>query len=407
MSSDRPVDERLVAHVWERQAFQRAALDDLGLSVIFRGLPSDAGGPDYQEAVLVQTGRAVVSGDVEFHVFSSDWYRHGHHRDRRYNHVVLHVVWTDDVGVTERADGETVPVLALSGCVSDGAIGDFAAPRARLMPHPCVAAFSALSSESLRSTLRDLGLFRFRERAETFSASVTAQGADQAIYTGLLEALGYASNRDRFRELADVLPFAWLGSLSPDLQAPALLDAAGLGPACGVDMPARLPAGTWRLSRIRPTNHPARRLEGLAELLASLMPSPADSLAGTVEGARGPADLRRALMSGQGRIGAGRADEMAISVVLPFLGSLPRSCQPAERLFLHYPPAPSNRWTRVMQGMFEEAGHAIKPKSAAEHQGIHHLYHRHCRYERFSGCPVCGVSRAQAAGSTGAMSYQS
>jgi hypothetical protein len=401
------VDERRVEHVWERQAFDRSALDDLGLTVIFRGLPSDAGGPDYQQAVLAEAGRSVLTGDVEFHVLTSDWYRHGHHRDARYNRVALHVVWRDDLGITERADGASVTILAVGAHVSEDVMTDPVERSAGLLPHPCVASFKAISTASLRAAIRELGLVRFQERADAFSADVSVQGADQVVYTGLMEALGYASNRDVFRALADAVPFAWLGALAPELRGPALLDAAGLGPPCVVPPPARLPAGSWRLARIRPTNHPARRLEGIAELLQALGSSPAESLARAVHRARSPAEVRRLMMTRDGLIGAGRASEVAISVVLPFVSGLPGSRESAERLFLRFPPAPSNRWTRVMQSMFAEAGHDLSPGSAAEHQGMHHLYHRHCRYERFAGCPVCGAERSQAAGSRGAMSYQS
>ena len=59
------------------------------------------------------------------------------------------------------------------------------------------------------------------------------------------------------------------------------------------------------------------------------------------------------------------------------------------QLFERYPSPPANRWTRVMGDLFAKAGHQVKPRTAVEHQGIHHLYHGHCRLERRMGCPVC------------------
>src|SRR5919199_844755 len=115
------VREALIVDIWERQAFDDGALRGLGLGGGFRGVPSDAGGPDYQDAILAWDEREVISGDVEFHARSSDWYRHGHDRDPRYNRVVLHVVWSDDVEGTTRADGRRVPTLAV-GNGSDEAV---------------------------------------------------------------------------------------------------------------------------------------------------------------------------------------------------------------------------------------------------------------------------------------------
>src|SRR5437016_1360763 len=62
--------------------------------LVYVGRPGGPQGPDVHDAVLqfaVEQGGQVV-GDVEFHVRCSDWYRHGHHADVRYNNVVLHVV---------------------------------------------------------------------------------------------------------------------------------------------------------------------------------------------------------------------------------------------------------------------------------------------------------------------------
>ena len=111
MTSSRRVDERFVVGLWESQTIDPASLQRLGIRVIFRGIPSDAGGPDYQDAILSIQEREIARGDVEFHVRASDWYRHGHHHDSQYNRVILHVVWIDDAVETVRADGRHIPVL--------------------------------------------------------------------------------------------------------------------------------------------------------------------------------------------------------------------------------------------------------------------------------------------------------
>src|SRR5690349_11996598 len=64
--TDRPgIDERSVTQIWERQAFDPAGLSTSGLRVLFRGAPSDAGGPDYQDAMLVTEDQQLITGDVE------------------------------------------------------------------------------------------------------------------------------------------------------------------------------------------------------------------------------------------------------------------------------------------------------------------------------------------------------
>lgn len=406
MSVTARIDERVVTQLWERQAFDQVALERLGLRVIFRGVPSDAGGPDYQDAVLSQRDLAILHGDVEFHVSAADWYGHGHHADHRYNTVILHVVWHGDTE-TVRADGTSVPVLALERWCD---LGSSSLPRAvQLFVHPCVAAFGRLDGESVAARVHRAGMIRFEQRSERFQAEMAVVPPDEIAYRALLEGLGYASNRQVFRDLALTVPYGWLQSISPAEREAALLDAAGLGPPAAVPPPGHLADGAWRLTRLRPGNHPAVRLTGVARLLETLGPRLADALLDAVLHATKPSDLRTALWVANtapprktagtrphsAPIGAGRADELAVSAVLPFAAALlaaqDGSTALAEDLYLRYSSPPRNRWTRLMQGLLRQAGHEYAPRRAPDHQGLHHLYHEHCRMERRAGCPVCGL----------------
>jgi hypothetical protein len=388
MSGTKQLDERVVAEIWERQSFDPVILQALDLQVVYRGVPADAGGPDYQDAILAAASGSIIRGDIEFHVRSSDWDRHGHSRDKNYNRVVLHVVWIHDASATLRADGTQVPVLTL--CEADDTRRNLA--MGAMLPHPCIATFSRLGGEDLYEALASLGMQRFWERRDRFAADLTEQTPDQVIYASLLESLGYASNREAFRQLAGLLPYEWLAALRPDQMAGALIEASGLdGASGGLGLP-RLPFATWRLTRIRPQNHPGRRLLGIGTLLSQMRPSPAEYLCQAVFEAQRPSDLRRRLLARQDEtsyIGAGRADEIAVSAVLPFVAAMAESTRQAEELYKRYPAPPANRWTRSMIALFETAGHRIQPRPAPVHQGIHLLYHRYCRAERTERCPLC------------------
>lgn len=114
------LNERVVAHAWETQSFNPALLQQVNMRLVYRGVPSDAGGPDYQDALFAQEDKTLLRGDVEFHVVSSDWYNHRHHADAAYDNVQLHVVWHDDRRPTVRHDGVEIPVLELSRGVNRG-----------------------------------------------------------------------------------------------------------------------------------------------------------------------------------------------------------------------------------------------------------------------------------------------
>jgi hypothetical protein len=390
------IDERTVVGLWERQQIPPAALGTLGLRVIFRGMPSDAGGPDYQDAVVSIGDKRLLTGDVEFHVDSADWYRHGHHLNPRYNRLILHVVWTDAGTETVTLDGRAVPVLALDACqglftavLSGG--GDVPAE-----VNPCWSVVASLPTGDLLEEVRRLGVQRFNERIQRFTSDLEVEEPDQVAYTALLEGLGYASNRRAFAQLADAVPYAWLQSLSRQDRLSTMLDAARLGPTASVPPPVRLPEDVWRLSMLRPANHPARRLHGLVLLLARMKPSLAAWLIDVVAGAVRPADLRKELIArvdGDTLIGPGRADELAVSVVLPLVAALEPEQRHAALLFDRYPSPPPNRWTRHMLNLFKDAGHGVSTvRTAREHQGMHHLYHAYCRNGKHGACSVCRLA---------------
>ena len=201
--------ERIVAHTWETQSFNPALLQQLNIRLVYRGLPSDAGGPDYQDALFAQEGKSLLRGDVEFHVLSSDWYNRGHHTDVAYDNVQLHVVWRDDRRPTVRHDGVEIPVLELCQDVNTGENNLDPKP----FPRGCACACKHLAHEQIVERLRFAALERFDERVDRFEADAQSVGADQALYAAMFEALGYASNRRPFALLADAVPYTWLVSL--------------------------------------------------------------------------------------------------------------------------------------------------------------------------------------------------
>jgi hypothetical protein len=354
-------------------------------------------GPDYQDALLSTEDRRLIAGDIEFHVKASDWLRHGHHNDRRYNNVVLHGVWTRDILETKRQDRRVVPMLTVAGAEPFIEAERPADDSGFLLPHPCIDSFGALSETELRGAVHRAGRLRFTERKERFMAEMEAVEPDQVAYSAILQALGYASNPEMFRRLAEIAPYAWLQSIPASLWPHALLDASGLGPHCPIAIPGRLPTNSWRLARLRPGNHPAIRLVGAARLLASSGPSLAESLRHNVLRAGKPAEVATFLQvrfNDGSPIGAGRAKELAVSVVLPFVAALePDSSRPYALFSTHASP-PRNKWTRLMEERFRAAGHIdFKTRGAIEHQGMHFLYHRFCRPERFSHCVCCGDDR--------------
>lgn len=384
------IDERVVAQAWERQDYSQDRLNALCLHVIFRGVPSDAGGPDYQDAFLALPDGKIQSGDIEFHVVASDWLRHGHNTDPRYNNVILHVVWRNDDAATFTESGKAIPILEIG--VPRGSQPGLDR-QAVLTEHPCVAAFAAVSNAELAAAICEAGQERFDQKADIFAAELSASDPSQVAYRAILASLGFASNRSCFEALSEVAPYGWLQSVPKVHWKDVLLCAAGFARSSPVEPPARLRSDQWRLVRIRPPNHPARRLVAVAQLLAGTEGDLARAVVQWVQDSDRPVLLRRRLQvtcSDGSAIGSGRADEIAVNAVLPFVAAMDANDGAARSLFALYPSPPANRWTRLMVSMMRDAGQSIAVKRAIQHQGLHALYHGHCRYERRTCCLVCG-----------------
>ncbi|WP_103071202.1 DUF2851 family protein [Aquimarina sediminis] len=74
-------------------------------------------GPDFFNAKLIVHGQKWA-GNVEVHIKSSDWYVHNHENDPRYDNVILHVVWEDDMEIF-RKDNSVISTLQLKDYITD------------------------------------------------------------------------------------------------------------------------------------------------------------------------------------------------------------------------------------------------------------------------------------------------
>lgn len=90
--------EDLLQFIWMHRYYNQLNLHTVQgdvLQVLAPGTWNKDQGPDFLNARIL-IGNLLWVGHVEIHVYTSDWYRHKHHNDIRYDNVVLHVVWSHD-----------------------------------------------------------------------------------------------------------------------------------------------------------------------------------------------------------------------------------------------------------------------------------------------------------------------
>ncbi|MBM3185312.1 MAG: DUF2851 family protein [Bacteroidetes bacterium] len=108
------MNEHYLHFIWQKKRLpfhQIKTTKDESVDILYVGdYNALESGPDFSMAKVRIDGLVWV-GSIEFHVKSSDWYKHKHHLDKAYNNVILHVVHTHDRDVT--VEGRILPVIEL------------------------------------------------------------------------------------------------------------------------------------------------------------------------------------------------------------------------------------------------------------------------------------------------------
>jgi len=400
------------------------------VAVVFGGHWSHGFGPDFGDAMLSFDDSGLRTGDVEIHVNSSDWVRHGHHLDARYNGVILHIVARVDGSEARREDGGIVPTVILD--IPNAALFaiDQELPEiwATLGHSVCAEDLAHREPARLRSAILRLGDQRFTERVSRFEGALTVDPLPVVLLRGLFDAFGYSQNREPMRILFERLhdsPLALavdrgIGSRNLDTVAARLLGTAGFLPMAPADAHvanlsadrvarveqewtihnARTPAvpisaTAWTLARTRPANHPVVRLLQLARLLDVTHGDPAPKLLDCVRQGENLPDRLRSLTEGLDApgLGSGRAVAITASVVLPVFMACAHHIDDPELedgVAGAWSSLPRSEWSRpARRGLEQAVGKApIGPFGERAIQGLLHLDRTLCTPRRCFECPV-------------------
>lgn len=431
-----------ICQAWHHQAFQRHALqtvDGRPLTVVYPGRWTYNFGPDFQGA-LIAFGAELRQGAVEVHRRSSGWLAHGHDRDPAYNAVILHVVLEHDLPTAARkANGASLDtlVVSLDEVRRDGASAASLPPLDGAFP--CVAEVTVENHRAVLTALERVGDTRLAAKAAGIETWFTVEPPGQVLYAGLLDALGYSRNREPMARLAALVTLeelerrlvslsevdAWRRAVALLLGVAGLLSldaATGLAPedeaAIGAVWAALAPTwagraltrADWTLARTRPANHPARRLLGMAALLARTRRRGLVAALREAVSQDDPAlalrEVRRLLLgpdagAEQRYIGVDRAGEIAINVLVPFclaygawVGDEPLLAGAAALWERHPAPALSGPLRDFVAQL--GGGRALRLRTGRQAQGALHLYKQLCQHRRCFECPLAALARQTA-----------
>jgi hypothetical protein len=248
-------------------------------------------GPDFVDAVIRVDGKQEpLCGDIELDLSASDWERHGHATNERFNRVVLHVFLTRPglTFFTRTADHREVLQVHLQ---RELPIERLTSPVARVKAGACSGPMQGLAPEEANSVLETAAQVRLDQKVQLLQRAIKVHGFEQALFQHVAMALGYKENKLPFLLLTQRAPLSMLRAqvetaeavlfgLSGFLEKASLPDSAAetasayLKSLWSAWWPRRgelhhlvLPPDRWHLSSTRPSNHPQRRLAALASLV--------------------------------------------------------------------------------------------------------------------------------------------
>ncbi|MBN1383498.1 MAG: DUF2851 family protein [Elusimicrobia bacterium] len=312
IANKQPVTEKLVKTIWFDQKIERRGLETTDGKKVLVFSPGEWNfdeGPDFRNAKILVDGR-VITGDIEVDLYSSNWKSHNHHKNKNFNNVILHVFLRQKnrYSKTLKQNKKSVYAVELINFIDNALeimdnnfdIENY--PYASSARAGKCAAYSLKNFSLLEHIVGLAGDERIQLKSENFAKRLKKETIEEIIYKGILDGLGYGSNRDNFKKLSEILPLRKIRELikqekpePTDIKIQALfLGSAGLIPESekiqNTDDEAKeyffkikkiwevlgrrinpddiIKKGSWKFKNLRPYNFPYRRLAA-ASLITS------------------------------------------------------------------------------------------------------------------------------------------
>lgn len=286
------MNEDFLAYVWKFQYFDKTALactNGQPIAILRTGLQNFNAGPDFLDA-SIRLADLTWAGAVELHVKASDWEKHQHVTDQKYDQVILHVVWENDRTVT-RTNGSLLPVLELKDRVAPGLWQTYLELRQPKPTIPCEPFLPAIAAITKLTMVERTLLERLEQKALRLRRIYqhANHNWEETAYAALFSGFGFKINQSGFEKLAQALPYK---ILQKHRHQPLALEALLFGQAGFLtetfndsylqqlqrehqflqhkySLPGSLHPADWNFLRLRPANFPPVRLAQLAALVAA------------------------------------------------------------------------------------------------------------------------------------------
>ncbi len=289
------MSEEFISYIWLFRLYTGIPKLFTGESFLVEtpGEPNRDAGPDFLGA-RIRIGKTLWIGNVEVHIRSSDWDKHGHQHDKAYETVILHVVFEHDREVM-LSDNTHLPVYEMKNCIDSSLYARYLQFMASPAEIPCKYLLRPNHLPMPEQWLISLGTQRLIRKSEASGYLQQRLGTDwhELFYVSFCRSFGNKVNDDVFEMLALKTPLRLVRHCLNDITRLEALffGQAGLLPdvVSPEDDPypvelhghytdfiytyhcEPLDACHWKFLRTRPANFPTIRIAQLAALISGFL----------------------------------------------------------------------------------------------------------------------------------------
>ena len=204
------IREDLLYYLWKTKSFDMVNLKTTHqqeIKIVQFGNQNYDSGPDFSNG-KVKIGETLWAGNIEMHVYSSDWERHCHDIDKAYDNVILHVVFEHDKEVYTTTE-QLIPCLELKDRIPKPILKQYSQLLANNHWIPCEKHISMVEKHTISFWLQRLVAERLESKMKYLRQifQQTNSNWEKTLYLYLAIYMGARVNKDPFETLANGLPF--------------------------------------------------------------------------------------------------------------------------------------------------------------------------------------------------------
>ncbi len=197
--------ESFLHFVWKYQLLDKTHLQTTAgvpIVVFNQGRQNTDSGPDFSMA-KIQIGNTIWAGNIEIHLKTSDWNKHKHQNDNKYNNVILHVVYENDHNTTP-----AIPTLELKNIIFKNLIFRYEKILLNKGFIPCEPLLPKMDKFRFYSGLQSLAVERLIQKSFLISEKLKMNNGnwETVLYQSIARSYGLKINAETFENLSISLP---------------------------------------------------------------------------------------------------------------------------------------------------------------------------------------------------------